>query len=318
LIIEKLWKLLRDMPAEKAYKIVHSTPAWLSALISVIDNRTEYEAPIELLGYKLNNPVGLAAGLDKDGKLAWISWSLGLGFTVVGSVLPEPYEGSNIKILERLPDGALVNRLGLPSEGADNVVDRINRIKPPMPIALNVASLTREGYVKIVRKVCKVADWIEINISCPNTKEHTTFEQPEEAKRIISMITKTSCDKPLLLKIPSTRNDDRLAEYALIVKETGIAGIVAGNTRKIKWKGIEAGLSGTPLYETTLYMAKRLRELLPEDKIIVSVGGIDTSEKALRVLEYADAIEVLTVLLYYGPDRVRSIVRGIRKSLLKR
>ncbi len=318
MLIDAIWRMLRTLPPDTAYKIVHSTPRQVSRLQAEIDGRTSFNAPVTLLGNELENPVGLAAGLDKDGRITWTSWSIGFGYTVVGSILPYPYEGAKNKILLRLPDGALINRLGLPSEGVDRVVSRLRKSRPPIPLVVNIASLDVEGYRIVYEKACIIADWFEVNISCPNTREHTTFEKPGEAEKILEALRQAECRKPLLLKIPPTRDEDLLREYAELVLEKRVEGIVASNTAKTTVNGVQAGLSGPPLYNTVRFMVEKLRELLPESKVIVGVGGIDTVEKALEILEYANAIELLTTLLYHGPKRVREIIEGVSKTISRR
>ena len=318
MIIEKAWRTLRQLPPWEAYRLVHSTPQWLSKLQALVDGRPTYKAPVRFLGYTLENPVGLAAGLDKDARLTWTSWSVGFGFTVVGSVLPYPHPGASVKVLKRLPEGALVNRLGLPSEGARRVAWRLELSKPPFPVAVNIAGLEPSDYPRVARATCHVADWFEVNISCPNTREHSTFEDPWEARRILELTRESACGKPLLLKVPPTRDPDLIAEYATVVREAGADGVVASNTLKTRVDGVQAGLSGPPLYPTVRFMVERLRELLPENKVVVAVGGVDSPEKALELLEHASLVEVLTVLLYHGPGRVRGILEGVARALARR
>lgn len=304
MLIEASWWLLRRLPPKLAYKIVHSIPYSLVKLISSQDTERE-EYLVEFKGVKLMNPVGLAAGLDKDGDLIWLSYKLGFGFTVVGSVLPHRYKGASKKILKRLPDGNLINRLGLPSKGIDHVVKRL-RDKPPIPVAVNIASLTVDGYRRVYERVYDYVDWIEVNVSCPNTETHGTFEQPDWVKRIIDSLP--LAEKPVLVKLPPVEDTDIIYEYAQVIKETGVDGAVVSNTLKVRVNGVQAGLSGNELYPVMMNMLKRMRELLPNNKVLIAVGGITTANRAIKALEYADLIEVLTALLYYGPSRVKEII----------
>lgn len=304
MLVEATWWLLRRLPPKLAYKIVHSIPYSLVKLVSQ-DNEESGEHEVDFHGVKLRNPVGLAAGLDKDGDLMWLSYKLGFGFTVVGSVLPHRHKGANKKILKRLPDGNIINRLGLPSKGVDYVVERL-KDKPPIPVAVNIASLTVDGYRRVYERVYDYVYWIEVNVSCPNTESHGTFEQPDWVRRIIE--TLPLAEKPVLVKLPPVKDPDIIYEYAQVIKETGIDGAVVSNTLKVRVDGVQAGLSGNDLYPVMMNMLKRMRELLPYDKVLIAVGGITTVNKAIKALEYADLIEVLTSLLYYGPSRVREII----------
>ncbi len=311
MLIEATWWLLRHMPPKLAYKIVHSTPYTLVKLFSSKHGEPE-EYTTEFRGIRLRNPVGLAAGLDKDGDLIWLAYKLGFGFTVVGSVLPDKHDGAEKKILKRLPNGSLVNRLGLPSKGVDYVITRL-KDKPPMSVAVNIASLTLDGYRKVYTRIYDYADWIEVNVSCPNTEAHGTFEQPEWVERIIK--TLPLGEKPVLVKLPPVSDRDLILEYAEIIKKTGVDGAVISNTRKVKVKGLQAGLSGNDLYPIMINMLKRMRELLPDGKSLVAVGGITTADRAIEALQYADLIEVLTALLYYGPSRVKEIIAEATKFI---
>lgn len=315
MLIDASWRILRRLPPKFAYKIVHSIPHQLVKMISSGTRRDE-EPLVEFLGVKLSNPVGLAAGLDKDGDLAWLSYRLGFGFTVVGSVLPVRHRGVDEKILERLSGGSLVNRLGLPSKGAEYVVERL-KDKPPIPVAVNIAALEPSGYSTVYSMVEEYADWIEVNVSCPNTVEHGTFEKPEWVERILSSLPPGG--KPVLVKLPPVEEADLVREYAEVVASSRAAGAVVSNTLKVKVDGgVQAGLSGEKLYPVMMGMLRRMREYLPDDKVLVAVGGITTPERALKALEYADLIEVLTALLYYGPGRVREIIEETVKFIGRR
>lgn len=302
------WSLLHRLPPRLAYRLVHSTPPWLSRLLARLDHAPRPRGDHVFLGHRLASPVGLAAGLDKDGNLTWTSWALGFGFTVVGSVLPRRHPGVGDKVLLRLPDGHLVNRLGLPSAGARRVAGRLRRRPPGMPVAVSIAGLAPGDYPEAYRILAPHADWVEVNISCPNTVEHGTFEDPEWAARILRGLARLEPRRPLLLKIPRTTDRDTLQAYADAVREAGAAGIVAANTLKTRVGRVQAGLSGPSLYESTRRMVSLLREMLPGDKVVVAVGGVDEPWKAQELLDHgADAVEILTVLLT-SPRRAVEVI----------
>ena len=302
------WGLLHRLPPSIAYRLVHSTPAWLSRLLARASHAPRPRGDYRFLGLRLPSPIGLAAGLDKDGNLTWTSWALGFGFSVVGSVLPRRHPGAPDKILVRLPDGHLVNRLGLPSQGAPRVAGRLRRRPPGMPLAVSIAGLAPGDYVEAYRILAPLADWVEVNISCPNTVEHGTFEDPEWARRILGSLARLEPRRPLLLKIPRTTDRDQLQAYADVVRETGAAGIVAANTLKTRIRGVQAGLSGPSLYESTKKMVEALRGMLPGDRVVVAVGGVDEPRKAQELLDHgADAVEILTVLLT-SPRRAVEVI----------
>jgi len=295
------WRALRLLPPLVAWRILHSAPPWLLDAIAKASGRPPPAGPrVELFGRRLESPVGVAAGFDKDGRLAWIAWAMGAGFHVIGSVLPHPHEGVKPKILVRLPDGGTINRLGLPSPGPRPVVRRLKEGRPPIPIAVSIAAFTAEGYGEVYRSIADVADWVEVNISCPNVVEHRYFEDPSVAAAICDHLKPRI--PPLLLKIPPTRDAKRLEEYLDLARACGFAGIVATNTRRIRYRGFEAGLGGPALFEDTLWAIKTLREWAPKGFVLIGVGGVTNGAKAAALLKAgANAVEVLSSIIHRGP-----------------
>jgi dihydroorotate dehydrogenase len=302
-LLEIGWGILRRLPPLVAWRILHSMPEWLLDWVAAESGRPPPPQGLEtsLLGKRLEHPVGIAAGLDKDGRLLRVAWAMGAGFHVVGSVLPRPNPGVKPMVLVRLPDGGTINRLGLPSPGPGPVVERLRARRPPgMPVAVSIAAFTPEGYGEVYRAVSGVADWVEINISCPNVESHRSFEEPEIALEICGHLKPRGI--PALLKIPPTQNEERLEAYLDVARECDLQGIVAGNTMRIEYRGVPAGLGGPRLYPTTLKMTRLLREWAPRGFVIVAVGGIDSGEKLLELLDAgADAVEVLSAVIHRGP-----------------
>ncbi len=321
-ILTPTWLVLRVLPAGLAYRIVHSTPESLARVAAKLEGRPVYPGRerilVKGLGVEVDNLLGIAAGFDKDAKLAWLAWALGAGFHVIGSVLPHPHTGANRKVVARLGN-ATVNRLGLPSEGATRVASRLAKSKPPsLPIAISVASLDVEGYSLATSTLAPHADWIEVNISCPNTAEHRSFEDPDLALKACQEAYRAAGGKPILLKLPPLKSRDATWTYADIARECGASGVVASNTLRIRYRGVEAGMGGAPLYPIVKSMVSWLRERLPEDSIVVTVGGIDNEDKALELLDLgANLIEVISALLLHGPARFRKIARATREWALR-
>jgi dihydroorotate dehydrogenase len=302
-ILTIAWRLLRALPPMAAWRLLHSAPTPVLDLLARLAGRPPEPPGLEtrIFGLPLPHPVGVAAGFDKDARLALVAASMGAGFHVVGSVLPRPSRGVEPKILARLPDGGTVNRLGLPSPGAERVAARLRRVRGRLaiPLAVSIAAHTPEGYAEAYRSLAGLADWVEVNISCPNV-EGASFEDPEVASSICDHLKPTL--KPALLKIPPTRDDNLLSAYLDLVRDCGFSGLVAGNTLRITYRGVNAGLGGPSLYPTTLYMVRRIREMAGGGLVVIGVGGVDTGLKALELLDAgANAVEVLSAIIHRGP-----------------
>ncbi|MCE4624588.1 MAG: hypothetical protein F7C35_01815 [Desulfurococcales archaeon] len=322
-LLDVAWRLLSGLGAWPAYRIVHSFPSALQGLAYRL-TRGRCPEPLGLRvkglrAARLANPVGLAAGLNKDGNLTWLGDALCLGFTVVGSVLPYKYGGAGRKVLLRITPEAAINRLGLPSRGVDRVKEAVSKYETRYTtVAWNAAGLRIQDYREVVAKIGGLGAWAEVNISCPNTEEHGTFEKPDVAVRVASTVREVS-RIPLLLKIPNTDDRDLLHAYADVVRESGMAGIVAGNTSKFYVRGVQAGLSGAPIYYRVRRAVRVLRELLPGEYVVVGVGGVTRPERAVELLEEgADLVEILTALLRLGPGRVREIVWAAWRAVGRR
>ncbi len=311
--IEAGWRILRETPPLAAWRLLHRLRAEVLDGIARTVGRPKPPQGLsrDFLGVRVEHPIGIAAGLDKDASMVWLAWSMGAGFHVVGSVLPHPYPGVEPKVLVRLSDGGTINRLGLPSKGPSRVVERLSMHKPPgMPVAVSIAAFTPKGYGEVYRAVSGHAAWVEVNISCPNVETHRTFEDPEEVETICSYLKPRT--SPILLKIPPTRDDALLKRYVDAATSCGFQGIVAGNTMKITYKGLNAGLGGPRLFNTTLYMIKRLRTHAPEGFKLIGVGGINNGAKAATLLKAgADLIEVLSAIIHRGPKTPWTIAKEL-------
>ena len=313
------WKFLHGMPPIISWKLLHGIPhAILNAPLRLGKRPQLPVIKTDFLGYTLNSPIGIAAGIDKDASLARVAWLSGAGFHVVGSVLPHKFKGVDPKILLRLEEKGTVNRLGLPSPGFTQVLKRIYSIDTPgMPIAVSIAALTFKGFGDVYREVKHMASWIELNISCPNVEAHGTFEDPDFIPNICTYMK--PIDKPVLLKIPRTLNTKMIKRYVDASLECGFSGIVAANTLKVRIRGYNAGYGGPLLFKSTIQMIRIIRSYAPEDFKIVASGGIDSGAKALIALnEGASLVEILSALINRGPRALSDIIWGLYRALVKR
>lgn len=277
--------------------------------------------PIEVLGLNFDHRLGLAAGFDKDGRGLWGLYALGFGFVEVGSVSARPWPGNAAPRIFRVPERrALINRMGLPSEGAQAVARRLKH-RPPLPVFVNVAktgdpSLSGEAAIAdiccAVAILASVADVLVLNLSCPNTPDGQTFQEPSALKDLLRAVLPYCGDTPppILVKVSPDTPFGSLDALATTAMREGARGFVATNTTLERtdlgppppggWPA--GGLSGPPLRERALAVVRRLRETAGPDAVIVGCGGVETNEDYRRFREAgADLVEAYSGFVYGGP-----------------
>jgi dihydroorotate dehydrogenase len=271
-----------------------------------------------VFGLHFPNPVGLAAGFDKNGVALPALGALGFGSIEVGTVTALAQPGNPRPRMFRVPEmQALVNRLGFNNEGADVVASRLRRLRgterwPSAPVGINLGKSRAvpvqsavEDYLKALRLLRDVGDYFVINVSSPNTPGLRSLQAPAALAPLCSELKGELGPKPLLLKIAPDLSWSEVDEVLVTAQETGIAGIIATNTT-IDQSAIpaarrtEGGLSGAPLRERSYVVLKHIkkRSSLP----VVSVGGIMSAGDALARLDAgADLVQVYTGFIYHGP-----------------
>jgi len=303
-------------------------------LTTVDDVRLERE----VFGLKFKNPVGVAAGFDKDARLYEALGDLGFGFVEVGAITPAGQPGNEKPRLFRLPsDGALINRMGFNNEGLDAVVRRLKkRRKTDVILGANLGKNTQtpnaqavEDYLQLFEGLFDVADYFVVNVSCPNITDLRELQDKDALRDILvrlqALNRKKSSPKPILLKVSPDLNFSQLDEVIQLVKETGIAGLVAVNTTvgraQLKTPAGQVshigrgGLSGRPLQKRALEVVRYLSEKSGKTFPIIGVGGIFSPEDALQMLEAgADLVQVYTGFIYEGPFLARRINKAILAS----
>lgn len=284
--------------------------------------------PQRLLGLAFDHRMGLAAGFDKDARALWGLYALGFGFIEVGSVSARPWPGNPRPRVFRLPEErALINRMGLPSEGAEAVARRL-RHRPPIPVFVNVTrtadpSLTLgagiEDLCRAIAVLAPVSDAVVLNLSCPNTRDGRTFQDPEALGALLRTLRdRSEVSRPILVKIGPDVSGESLDALAGTALRGGARGFVATNTTLSRdglpappsgrWP--EGGLSGPPLRDRALAAVRRLREFAGRDAVIVACGGVETREDMERFREVgADLVEAYTGFVYGGPFFCKRVVR---------
>ena len=298
-------------------------------------------------GLRFRSPLGLAAGFDKNGLLLRFWEALGLGFAEVGSVTARPSGGNPRPRSFRLPDDrALINRMGLNNDGAGVIARRVavfRRRDPAFVVGVNVAKThdptlvgrdALDDFRAGVRLALPVADYVVLNVSCPNTAEGKTFEEPESLDALLGAVgderAAAARRVPVLVKLSPPAPDDAgagaLDELVAICRAHGVDGLVAVNTASDR-RGLgtdpamlsrigPGGLSGRPLAERADRAVRHLYRLTDGSIPVIGVGGIDSAESAWRRIRAgASLVQVYTGLVYEGPGLVPSIARGLVNRL---
>lgn len=302
-----------------------------------------------LWGHAFPSPVGLAAGFDKNASLVPFWHALGFGFAEIGSVTAWPSRGNpRPRAFRLIEDEALVNRMGLNNKGVRNISRRLRRTaaRSRIPIGVNIASthgrkLAGNSAVEDFRLSFKtIADqgaYVALNISCPNTPDGKTFEDPGSLKILLKVIMeqrrKSAPGVPVLLKLPPPVSDrivfdSGLQEIVRLAREYGVAGFVAVNTASDR-EGLavrpdrldaigKGGLSGRPLEARATSLVRHLYRLTEGTMPVIGVGGVFSAEDAYRKLRAgASLVQLYTALVYRGPDVVREIKTGLTRLLEK-
>jgi dihydroorotate dehydrogenase len=310
----------------------------LKALAKLIYSYQSEKLDQQIWGLEFRNPIGLAAGFDKNGKILEIIEALGFGFIEVGSITGNPSTGNPKPRTFRLPqDRALINRMGLNNDGAKTIVKRLKNKKISIPLGVNIAKthnpdilgdLAIKDYVHSFNEAKKVADYITVNISCPNTSDGKTFEDPVALGELLSAlrIREDASVTPTVIKVSSDLTKDELLELLDVCENYRVHGYVACNTSSQR-EGLttdenvvhqfgEGGLSGPPIAEKTIRIIEWISEATKGQKPIIGVGGIDSFGTALKMLlAGADLLQVYTGLIYEGPGLVKSINRQLVEEL---
>ena len=290
----------------------------------------------QVFGLTFENPVGLAAGFDKDAKLYNELSDFGFGFIEIGTLTPRPQEGNARKRLFRLKsDQAIVNRMGFNNQGVEDAVKRLRK-KHKVVVGGNIGKNKITPNDKAVNDylICFDAlfdhvDYFVVNVSSPNTpglrelqdkKPLTALLNRLKAQNTSKASEKAVKEKPILLKIAPDLTNDQLMDIIEIVRTTAIAGVIATNTTiartnlksKPELTQENGGLSGKPLKDRSTEVIRFLAEKSNKSFPIIGVGGIHTAEDALEKLDAgADLVQLYTGFIYEGPSLIRSINRAI-------
>jgi dihydroorotate dehydrogenase len=331
LVRPALFSLSAEAAHDVAIRTLRAASNWPVALRQ-LERFKPCPKPTTVFGLAFPNPVGLAAGFDKNG-VAIPAWAaLGFGFVEVGTVTAQPQPGNPKPRIFRYPqEQALINRLGFNNDGADVMAARLRALRengrwPAIPVAVNLGKSkvtpieqAVDDYLYSFRLLAPLADYVVLNVSSPNTPGLRSLQEHNALDQLLGAVRAENerAPKPVLLKIAPDLSLSDLEQVLATSEQNGIAGIIATNTT-VDHSAIPqsrdqtGGLSGRPLRErsTEFVRAIRSRSQLP----IVASGGITDAASAREKLEAgAQLLQVYTGYVYRGPGLLREIVEGIRQ-----
>jgi dihydroorotate dehydrogenase len=288
----------------------------------------------EAMGLTFPNPIGLAAGLDKDAEAIEAWQAMGFGFIEVGTVTAHPQPGNPRPRLFRLrDDGALMNRMGFNNEGAEAMGRKLtklreqDRIRVPLGVNLGKSKVTPNNeaasdYRKSFDAVGELSDYLVVNVSSPNTPGLRDLQTTDEVRRIIGAVmdgnSKLSAPRPVLLKLAPDLADEDAVDSAKAALEEGASGLILTNTT-ISRDGLvgpipegTGGISGRPVYERSTEQLRIVREAIGEGPTLVGVGGITDAETMNgKFGAGADLVQVYTGFIYGGPAMVSALCQAL-------
>lgn len=333
--------LLFKLEAETSHDLVLnalgivSRSKLLTALTGLIAGESPYSRPVSVMGINFPNPVGLAAGLDKQAKSSNALQIFGFGWLELGTVTPKPQPGNPKPRLFRLPEhNALINRMGFNSVGLNQFLDNLRNINPGFIKGINIGknaatSLDNavEDYLIGMRGVYDYADYIAINVSSPNTRDLRDLQQDQALDKLLSALDhernlltdSTGNYVPLVVKISPDLTHTQIDAIAGILRLHNIDGVAATNTTVSRLSsehhplaGEVGGLSGRPLQAVATDVIATLYKNLQDEIPIIGIGGIDSAESALEKFQAgAKLVQLYTGFIYQGPKLIKDILASL-------
>ena len=338
---QRLRPLLFHLDAETSHNLVMqgcsfvSRSALLSQWPGIFRNTHCRGIPVEAMGIRFPNPLGLAAGLDKQGRAIDIFDSLGFGFIEAGTVTPHPQPGNARPRLFRLTEHqAIINRMGFNSVGINAFRHNLGNRRGRAVLGINIGknaetpvSRSAEDYLHCLRSIHDCADYIAVNISSPNTAGLRTLQQADILEPLLTELTrerriladKTGHRTPLAVKIAPDLDQRQIEIIARLVRKHQIDGIIATNTtlsrddiQEHALAGEAGGVSGCPLRERSTRVVELLYRNLQGEIPIIGVGGISDAASALEKIQAgARLIQIYTGLVYHGPALITEILEAL-------
>lgn len=317
----------------KAFSGVANNPV-VSSVLGRIYAQHDPRLEVQLAGLRFANPLGLAAGFDKNADLVGICAALGFGHVELGTVTGRPQPGNPRPRIFRLRDDrALINRMGFPSAGADEFVQRLSAIRKSFrtlpPLGINIGKSKEveiehavDDYLYSFTKVAHLADYVAVNVSSPNTQGLRQLQDRERLGQILAALQNANTTHlPLFVKVAPDLTWSALEELVECCSEHKVTGLIATNTT-LSRDGLttvieeSGGLSGAPLKNRALDVVRFLGPKLKGRMALIGVGGVETAHDVLAMVSAgASLVQVYTGLVYGGPSLVKTILAGLSEFM---
>jgi dihydroorotate dehydrogenase len=293
------------------------------------------QKPVEVMGINFPNPVGLAAGLDKNGECIDAFAAMGFGFVEIGTITPRPQPGNDKPRIFRLPEAnAIINRMGFNNKGVDYLIDQVRNAKFKGVLGINIGKNkdtseenAKDDYVICMRKVYNYASYITVNISSPNTPGLRSLQYGDALNELLSALkveqkslaAEYNKYVPVAVKIAPDLNEEEVMSITKSLIDNEIDGVIATNTT-LSREGVEGlehgnemgGLSGAPVKDKSTQVIKLLAKALDNKLPIIGVGGIASGKDAQEKIDAgAKLVQVYSGFIYQGPDLVKDIVNTL-------
>lgn len=325
------------LEAERAHDLALASieTAYRSGLASLVATKPA-PLPVEAFGLRFDNPIGLAAGLDKNGAYVDALAALGFGFIEIGTTTPRAQPGNPKPRMFRLPEhDAVINRLGFNNDGVDTLLRNVECAKFGGVLGINIGKnkdtpneRAIDDYLYCLERVFTRASYVTVNISSPNTPGLRELQHAESLRRLVGTLAEAGQRlaaqhgkrTPLLLKIAPDLDETQLDDVAGIVLASGIDGVICTNTTidradvsTHRHGGEAGGLSGRPLFAKSTHVLRAMAERAGDKLPLIGVGGIlDGADAAAKIDAGAHLVQFYTGMVYRGPGLIRDSVEAIR------
>jgi dihydroorotate dehydrogenase len=293
------------------------------------------DKPVTVFGITFKNPVGLAAGLDKNGECIDAFAAMGFGFIEIGTVTPKPQAGNDKPRMFRLPEKqAIINRMGFNNKGVDNLVENVKQSKYQGVLGINIGKNKNtpeeqalDDYLICLRKVYEHASYVTVNISSPNTPGLRNLQHGDALNSLLQGLKKAQLELqtihkkyvPILVKIAPDLSDEEIINMADALIDAKIDGVIATNTtldrdqvKDLPFCNEAGGLSGAVLQAKSQYVTAKLCDHIAGRMPVIGVGGIHSGSSAKeRIRAGSSLIQIYSSLIYQGPKLIKEIVESL-------